>query len=124
MWLINSVFMCTRPQIFGFLKKKCYFELIYLCIFIGFQNDLYPIQVSNISLEDGGIVSKIYYFNLMVSYLYFLNAFISINKIGKYLALLYNSMESRQPWRTHIRVKGSDRRQFILILDSILEYKT
>ena len=36
------------------------------------------------SEEDGGIVSKIYYFNLMVSYSYSFNPFISINGIGKY----------------------------------------
>ena len=36
--------------------------------------------------EDGGIVSKIYYFNLMVSYLYSFNPFISINEIDKYLS--------------------------------------
>ena len=36
------------------------------------------------------------------------------------VAILYNSMESRYPWRTHIRVKGSDSRPFILVLDSIL----
>ena len=40
------------------------------------------------------------------------------------VAILYNSMESRHPWRTHIGVKGSDRRPFILILDSILVYAT
>ena len=34
--------------------------------------------------EDGGIVSKIYYFNLMASYLYSFNPFISINEIDKY----------------------------------------
>ena len=39
-------------------------------------------------------------------------------------AILYNSMESRHPWQTHTRVKGSDRRPFILILDSILVYAT
>ena len=33
-------------------------------------------------------------------------------------------MESRQPWRTNIMVKRSDRRPFILILDSILVYAT
>ena len=32
------------------------------------------------------ILSKISYFNLMVSYLYSLNPFISINEIGKYLS--------------------------------------
>ena len=39
-------------------------------------------------------------------------------------AVLYKSIESRHPWRTHIGVKGSDRRPFILILDSILVYAT
>ena len=39
-------------------------------------------------------------------------------------AILYNSMNSRHPWRTHIWVKGSDRRLFILILGSILVYAT
>ena len=33
--------------------------------------------------------------------------------------MLYNSMGSRHPWHTNIRVKGSDRRPFILILDWI-----
>ena len=37
-------------------------------------------------------------------------------------AILCNSMDSRHPWRTHISVKGSNRRPFILILDSILVY--
>ena len=38
------------------------------------------------------------------------------------IAVMYNSMESRHPWRTRIMIKGSDRRPFILILDSILVY--
>ena len=38
-------------------------------------------------------------------------------------AILYKSMDSRHPWRTHIKVKGSDMRPFILILDSILVYE-
>ena len=33
--------------------------------------------------------------------------------------ILYNSMESRHLWHTNIRIKGSDKRPFILILDSI-----
>ena len=39
-------------------------------------------------------------------------------------AILYNSLDSWHHWRTHIGVKGSDRRPFILILDSILVYAT
>ena len=31
-------------------------------------------------------------------------------------------MESRDPWRTHIRVEGSDMSRSILVLDSILVY--
>ena len=38
------------------------------------------------------------------------------------VTIMYNSMESRHPWRTSIVVKGSDRKPFILILDSILMY--
>ena len=39
-------------------------------------------------------------------------------------AILYNSLDSWHHWQTHIGVKGSDRRSFILILDSILVYAT
>ena len=38
--------------------------------------------------------------------------------------ILYHNMESRHPWTTHIGVKGSDRRPFTLILDSILVHAT
>ena len=34
--------------------------------------------------------------------------------------ILHISMDSRHPWQTHIGFKGSDRRPFILSLDSIL----
>ena len=34
-------------------------------------------------------------------------------------AILYNSIENIHPWQTHIRVKGSNRRPFTLIFDSI-----
>ena len=43
------------------------------------------IKAGNISKENGGIISKIYYFSLMVSYLYSFNHFININEIGMYL---------------------------------------
>ena len=36
----------------------------------------------------------------------------------------HNSMNSRHPWQTHIRVKRSDRKPFVLILDLILVYTT
>ena len=38
--------------------------------------------------------------------------------------IFYNSIESRHPWRTNVWIKGSDKRSFILILDSILVYAT
>ena len=37
-------------------------------------------------------------------------------------AALYNNLDSWHDWRAHVGVKGSDRRPFILILDSILVY--
>ena len=37
-------------------------------------------------------------------------------------AVLYNNLDSWHHWRAHVGVKGSDRRPFILILDSILAY--
>ena len=49
----------------------------------------------------------------------------ALMKLASTLAtILYNSMESRHPWRTNIRIKRSHRRPFILILDSILVYAT
>ena len=39
-------------------------------------------------------------------------------------AVLYNNLDSWHHWRTHIGVKGPNRRPFILILDSILVYGT
>ena len=39
-------------------------------------------------------------------------------------AVLYNNLDSWHHWGTHIGVKGSNRRSFILILDSILVYAT
>ena len=39
-------------------------------------------------------------------------------------AVLYNNLDSWHHWGTHIEVKGSNRRPFILILDSILVYAT
>ena len=43
-----------------------------------------------------------------------------MKSVSTSVALMYNSMESRHSWRTRVMVKGSDRRPFILILDSIL----
>ena len=40
------------------------------------------------------------------------------------VAVLYNNLDSWHHWRTHIEVKGSNRRPFILILDLILVYAT
>ena len=39
-------------------------------------------------------------------------------------AILYNSLDSWHHLQTHIGIKGSDRRPFILVLDSILVYAT
>ena len=61
--------------------QKVIFELVYFCIFISIVlKQFYPIKAGYISEEDGGIVSEVYFFNLMVSYLYSFNSFISINE--------------------------------------------
>ena len=62
----------------------------------------------------------------MVFYMYSFDPLISSNEIGKYFSCLnYNTDESGHPWWTpRIRVKGSDRRPFILILDWMLVYAT
>ena len=84
---------------------------------------MYPANSGNISKEDRGVVSRIYCFNLMVSY------FCSFNpyqwnwlKFTRSLAaIMYTSIESRHPWQTpRIRVNRSNRRTFILILDWML----
>ena len=43
---------------------------------------------------------------------------------GTSAAVLYNNLDILHHWRTHIGVKGSNRRPFILILDLILVYAT
>ena len=45
--------------------------------------------------------------------LIFLSALMKLTSV----TVLYNSMDSRHPWRMNIRIKGSDSRPFILILD-------
>ena len=84
---------------------------------------MYPARSGNISKEDGGVVSRIYCFNLMVSYFcsfdpYQWNWLKSTRSLA---AIMYTSIDSRYPWKTPcIRVKGSNRRTFILILDWML----
>ena len=43
---------------------------------------------------------------------------------GTSAAVLHHNLDSPQHWRTHTGVKGSNRRPFVLILDSILVYAT
>ena len=41
---------------------------------------------------------------------------------GTSVAVLHNNLDSRHHWRTHTGVRGSKRRPFVLILDSILVF--
>ena len=68
--------------------------------------------------EDGGIVTKTDYLNLMVSYLYSFNPFIGINKLtSTSAAIMYDSIENKQPCQNPpVRVNRSNRRLFTLIL--------
>ena len=85
---------------------------------------MYLNKAGNISEEDGGVVSKVYYFNLIASCLYSLILLLALMKLASTsAAIMYKSIENRHPWQTsRVRVKGSDRRPFILILDWILVY--
>ena len=60
----------------------------------------------------------------MVSYLYFLILLLTlIKQSSTSAAKMYKSRENRHPCQTsRVRVKGSDRRPFIIILDWILVY--
>ena len=60
----------------------------------------------------------------MVSYLYSFNLLLALMKLASTsAAIMYKSIENRHPWQIFcVRVKGSDRRPFILILDWILVY--
>ena len=65
-------------------------------------------------------------FNFIVSYLHSFNPCISISEDGRYLSHSnIEQSESGNPWGTpHLRLKGSDRRTFFLVLDWILVYGT
>ena len=71
-----------------------------------------------------GVISKIDYFTLMVSYLYSFNPLLALIKLASTsAAIMYKSIENRHPWESsRVKVKGSDKRPFILILDWILVY--
>ena len=63
--LINSIFICSSPQSLAF--EKFLFELDALSY--GFKITCILVR------QDDGVLSKIYYFNLMVSYLYSFNPY-------------------------------------------------
>ena len=84
---------------------------------------MYPVKSDNISKEDGGVVSRICCFNLMVSYFCSFNPYQWnwLKSTRTLAAIMYTSIESRHTWQTpRIRVIGSNRRPFILILDWML----
>ena len=82
-------------------------------------------QVITLQKNDG-VIGKIYFIKFMASYLYSFNSCISINENGKYLSHKHiKQYESGHPsWTLHMKVKRSDRRPFILVLDWILVYTT
>ena len=86
---------------------------------------MHPIKAGNISYEDDGIMSEIYY---LISWapicipLILLSALMRLASTSA--AVFYKKLDSWHHWRTHIGVKGSNKRPFILILDSILVHAT
>ena len=79
--LTSSILMEILQRL-DFLKSL---SLSQMHLHIVLKSRKYSIKAGNISQEDGGAVSKIYHFNLKVSYLYSFNPFIGINETGKYL---------------------------------------
>ena len=72
---------------------------------------MYPIKAGNISEGDDSIMSEIYYFNLMVSYLYSFHPLSALMRLASTsAAVLYNNLDSWHHWQKDIGVKGSNRR--------------
>ena len=121
-WLMNSVLYAPALKGLAFWKK-------YLWASLSFSHSL---KISCILLRQVISLKKMVAlsikFTILISWfpicipLILLSALMRLASTSA--AILYNSMDSRHPWRTHIGVKGSDRRLFILILDSILVYAT
>ena len=76
--------------------------------------------------ENGGVINKIYFvtsWSPISTPLILASA--SMKMASASASVIYNSIESGYPWRTpHTRVKRSDRRSFILILELISVYLT
>ena len=107
---MNSVYICTSPEKVWLYEKI--FGLAYL-FHIVLKSHILLRQV--ISLKKMVVLSVNFTILILWSPVSF-NSFIRINEIGKYHShnIMYNSVESRHPWPTNIRIKGSDR-PFILI---------
>ena len=121
-WLMNSIFVCTIPQRIGFWKNYLWtslsfsYGLIITCIIL--RQVIYLKKMVVLSAK----------FTILISWSHICIPLILLSALKKLArtsaAILYNSMESKHPWQTHIMVEGSDRRPFILILDVILLYAT
>ena len=85
---------------------------------------MYPTKAGNISYEDVGVVRK---FTILISWFPICIPLILLLALMKLAsssaAIMYKSIENRHPWLTScVRMNGSKRRPFILILDWILVY--
>ena len=130
--LVDQFYFYMDHPIKAWLFEKTIFELDYDWASLSFFAFSYSFKITYILLKQVITLKKmvvlsakltilITLFSICVP-LIFLSA---LMKLASILASIwYNSMESRHPWRTYIRVKGSDRRSFILILDSTLVYAT
>ena len=122
--LVHEFYFYVHHPIQAWIFEKIIFEKVYLFHIV--LKSLVSLLRQVISLKKMVLLSV--KFTILISWCPICISFIFLLALMKLesnsATILYNSMESRHPWRTNIRIKGSDRKPFILILDSILLYAT
>ena len=121
---VDEFYFHMHYPIKAWLFEKTIFELVYLfhivlkntCIILWQMISLKKVVV--LSLKFTILTS----WSLICIPLILLSALMRLESTSA--AVFYNDLDSWHHWRTHIGVKGSNRRPFILILDSILVYAT
>ena len=115
---MNSIFICTTHKGLAFWEHDLWASLSFS----------YSLKITYILFRQVISLKKMMVLSVKLTILMswspicipliFLSASVKLASTSS--KILYNSMESRHPWHTNIRIKGSDRKPFILILDSIL----
>ena len=116
--LVGEFYFCMHHPIRpGFLKKKSLSQFIFA---FSYNLKITCTLLRQITSIKKMVVLSVKFtiFNSCFSCLYSFNPFSALMKLASTSAtILHKSMESRHPQRTNIRIKGSDRRPFVLTLD-------